>query len=133
MDLTLGAGLLDQILQHAQSAYPNEGCGLLVGRSSVDRFIPITNLSANPTEYEMDPAELIRVLRELRGTGDRLVAIYHSHPHGPAELSSKDIEQAYYPEAAQVIVSLADQGHPQTAAFRIIDRAAIAIELHAIV
>jgi proteasome lid subunit RPN8/RPN11 len=133
MDLTVNPGILDQILQHAESAYPNEGCGLLVGQTSAERFIPITNLSASPTEYEMDPAELIRVLRELRGTGERLVAIYHSHPNGPAELSRKDIERAYYPDAAQVVVSLSDQGHPQTAAFRIIDGAAIPIELHVIV
>jgi [CysO sulfur-carrier protein]-S-L-cysteine hydrolase len=133
MDLTVNPGILDQILQHAKSAYPNEGCGLVVGQTSAERFIPITNLSASPTEYEMDPAELIRVLRELRGTGDRLVAIYHSHPNGPAELSRKDIERAYYPDAAQVVVSLSDQGHPQTAAFRIIDGAAIPIELHVIV
>jgi len=133
MDLTLNPSILEQILQHAKSAYPNEGCGLLVGQTSAERFIPITNISASPSEYEMDPAELIRVLRDLRGTGERLVAIYHSHPRGPAELSRKDIEQAYYPEAAQVLVSLSDQSHPQTAAFRIIDGAAIPIELHVIV
>jgi proteasome lid subunit RPN8/RPN11 len=133
MNLTINPGILDAVVQHAQAAYPNEGCGLLVGRSSAERFIAITNISASPTEYDMDPAELIRVLRELRGTGERLFAIYHSHPQGPAELSRKDIERAYYPEAAQVVVSLSDQGHPQTAAFRIIDGAAIPIELHVIV
>jgi proteasome lid subunit RPN8/RPN11 len=133
MDLTVNPGIIDAVLQHAKSAYPNEGCGLLVGQTSAERFIPITNLSASPTEYEMDPAELIRVLRDLRGTGERLVAIYHSHPNGPAELSRKDVERAYYPEAAQVVVSLSDQGHAQTAAFRIIDGAAIPIELHVIV
>jgi [CysO sulfur-carrier protein]-S-L-cysteine hydrolase len=133
MNLTITSEVLDAVLQHAQSAYPNEGCGLLVGRNSVERFIPVKNLSASPTEYEMDPAELIRVLRDLRGTDERLFAIYHSHPNGPAELSKKDIEQAYYPEAAQIVISLSDQGHPQTAAFRIIDGAAIPIELHVIV
>jgi proteasome lid subunit RPN8/RPN11 len=133
MSLTLNPGLLDQILQHAKSAYPNEGCGLLVGNGAVERFIPMKNISASPTEYEMDPAELIRVLRDLRGTGELLIAIYHSHPHGPAEPSRRDIEQAYYPEAAQLIVSLSDQRHPKTAAFRIIDGAAIPVELHVIV
>jgi len=84
-------------------------------------------------EYEMDPAELIHVLRELRDSGERLVAIYHSHPHGPAELSRRDIEQAYYPEAAQLLVSLADMERPQVAAFRIIDGLPLPIELHVIV
>jgi proteasome lid subunit RPN8/RPN11 len=133
MDLTVNPGILDQIIQHARSAYPNEGCGLLVGHRAAERFIPTKNVSASPTEYEMDPAELIGVLRDLRGTGELLVAIYHSHPHGPAELSRKDIEGAYYPEAAQLVVSLSDQEHPQTAAFRIIDGAAVPVELHVIV
>src|SRR6516164_4706231 len=100
MSLTLNPDILDQILQHAKSDYPNEGCGLLVGRGAGERFIPMKNISASPTEYEMDPAELIRVLRDLRGTGELLIAIYHSHPQGPAELSRRDIERAYYLEAA---------------------------------
>jgi proteasome lid subunit RPN8/RPN11 len=133
MNLILAPGILEQVLDHAKTAYPNEGCGLLVGRASVERFIPMKNISASPAEYEMDPAELIGVLRTLRGTGEQLVAIYHSHPHGPAELSRKDIGQAYYPEAAQLIVSLSDQEHPQTAAFRIVDGAAVSVELHVIV
>jgi len=133
MDLRLNAGILEQILQDAKAAYPDEGCGLLVGRGSADRFIPMKNIAASSTEYEMDPAVLIRILRDLRQTGEQLVAIYHSHPQGPAELSRKDIDRAYYPEAAQLVVSLADQKHPETGTFRIIDGAAIPIELHVIV
>jgi proteasome lid subunit RPN8/RPN11 len=91
------------------------------------------NLSGSAAEYEMDPAELVRVLRELRDSGERLVAIYHSHPHGPAELSKRDIEQAYYPEAAQLLVSLADLERPQCGAFRIIDGLSLPIEVHVIV
>ena len=133
MNLILVPGKLEQIIQHATDAYPNEGCGLLVGRGSAERFIPMKNILSSPAEFEMDPAELISVLRNLRGTGEQLIAIYHSHPHGPAEPSRKDIERAYYPEAAQLIVSLSDQEHPQTAAFRIIDGAAVPVELHVIV
>ena len=81
----------------------------------------------------MDPAELIQTLRHLRDTGESLIAIFHSHPHGPAEPSQTDIRRAYYPEAAHLIVSLAELERPQAAAFRIIDGEALAIELRAIV
>ena len=91
------------------------------------------NVLASPSAYEMDPGKLIRAFRDLRNAGEQLVAIYHSHPHGPARPSKSDIERAYYPEAAHLIVSLADPERPQAAAFRIIDGEVLEIEVHAIV
>jgi [CysO sulfur-carrier protein]-S-L-cysteine hydrolase len=132
MNLSLGPGLLEQVVEHAKQCYPREGCGLLVGRGGASRFIPMENVRASSTEYEMDPGQLIGVLRDLRGTAEELVAIYHSHPSGPAEPSKSDSSRAYYPEAAHLIVSLADPDHPRVAAFRIIDGQALEIEIHVI-
>jgi proteasome lid subunit RPN8/RPN11 len=133
MDLTLSSDMLDQIIQHATTAYPREACGLLVGRDTASRFLPMKNIAASSSEYEMDPAELITALREIRQAGETLLAIFHSHPHGPAEPSKTDIQRAYYPEAAHLIVSLAELERPQAAAFRIIDGEAIPLELRVIV
>jgi len=133
VNLVLAPSLLDRVVDHAKANYPHEACGLLVGRGSADRFIPMENALGSSTAYEMDPAQLITTFRDLRGGGEELVAIYHSHPRGPARPSKKDIERAYYPEAAHLIVSLADPERPQTAAFRIIDGEVLEIELHAIV
>jgi proteasome lid subunit RPN8/RPN11 len=91
------------------------------------------NTLASSIAYEMDPGELVTALRELRNTGEELVAIYHSHPHGPAHPSQTDIKRAYYPEAAHLIVSLAEPERPRTAAFRILDGQATEIEVHVIV
>ena len=133
MNLQLGPGLLEELIQDAKHAYPRESCGLLVGRGAAERFIAVKNISASSSEYEMDPAELIRAFRGLRESGEQLLAIYHSHPHGPAELSRKDIERAYYPEAAQLVISLSDPEHPRCTAFRVIDGRTLTIEVHAIV
>ena len=133
MELTLGPGILEEVIQHAKDAYPNEACGLLVGRTLADRFIPMTNISSNSRAYEMDPAELITTLRTLRETGENLISIFHSHPQGPAELSKTDVDRSYYPEAAHLIVSLAELERPRAAAFRIVDGNVLPIELHAIV
>jgi [CysO sulfur-carrier protein]-S-L-cysteine hydrolase len=133
MDLTLAPGILEQVFHHAKTAFPNEACGLLVGRDLADRFIPVKNISPSAQEYEMDPAELIAVLRGLRETGARLIAIFHSHPHGPAVPSKQDIDRAYYPEAAHLIVSLAELERPRAEAFRIIDGEALPVELRVIV
>ncbi len=133
MNLLLAPGLLDEVIKHAKSNIPQESCGLLVGRGSADRFIPMVNVLGSSSAYEMDPASLISVFRDLRNTGEELVAIYHSHPHGPARPSKSDIERAYYPETAHLIVSLADPECPQAAAFRILDGDVLEIEVHAIV
>jgi proteasome lid subunit RPN8/RPN11 len=87
---------------------------------------------ASETAYEIDPAVLASTFRSLRETGEELVAIVHSHPRGPAEPSKRDLERAYYPRAAHVIVSLAAPESPVVKAFRIIDGQAYEIEIRAI-
>ncbi|PYS09996.1 MAG: hypothetical protein DMG15_22175 [Acidobacteria bacterium] len=129
VDLTIDSRILEEVVEHAKAAYPKEGCGLI----AAGRFIPIPNIAQSASEFEMDPAELIKAFRELRTAGEELVAIYHSHPHGPLRPSDTDIERAYYPETAHLIVSLADPKHPRTAAFRIANGEALEIELRAIV
>ena len=132
-NLIVAPGILEQATDQARKAYPDEACGLLVGRSTAERLIPVKNISRDAHRYEMDPAELIAVFRQLRETGEKLVAIFHSHPNGPAEPSKTDVERAYYPEAAHLIVSLAQPERPQAVAFRIIDGEVLPIEVHVIV
>lgn len=93
----------------------------------------MTNIAQSASEFEMDPAELVNTLRDFRNSGEELVAIYHSHPHGPSEPSRTDIQRAYYPEAAHLIVSLADAESRRIGAFRILDGEVLEIEVHAIV
>jgi proteasome lid subunit RPN8/RPN11 len=133
IDITLAPGILEQVIQHATDSLPDEACGLLVGRNVGSRFVPIANIAVSTREYEMNPSELISTIRSLRDTGEQLIAIVHSHPHGPAEPSKTDVDRAYYPEAAHLIVSLATPERPLAAGFRIIDGEVIPIEVHVIV
>ena len=134
MNLTLAPGLLEQIVSYTRSGLPLESCGLLAGReSSATQFIPITNRLASATEFDMEPAELIAALRSLRTNGESLLAIVHSHPRGPALPSPADIQRAWYPEAAHVIVSFASAETPEVHGFRILDGEVLEIELRAIV
>jgi len=133
MSLLLASNVLEEVAGHARRSLPLECCGLIVGSNRVGhRSIPMTNTLASSVAYDMAPAELISVLRSLRESGQEMVAIYHSHPQGPAEPSARDIERAYYPEAAHLIVSFAG-GKPVTRAFRIVDGQALEIEVHVIV
>lgn len=57
---------------HAAEAYPEESCGLVVGR----RYVPQANRAADPaTAFRLDPEAVLKAHRE------GLDAIVHSHPH----------------------------------------------------
>jgi proteasome lid subunit RPN8/RPN11 len=61
------------------------------------------------------------VFVEIEESGLELVGIYHSHPQSPAYPSPRDVDMAYYPEAAYLIVSLGEMEAPIMRAFRIED------------
>lgn len=52
-------------------------------------------------------------MKEIRAAGLQLMGIYHSHPNGDNAPSRRDIERAYYPDAAYIILSpLPDSPQP---------------------
>ena len=108
------------MLAQLQAVYPLEGCGLLAGRAGrVERVYPVDNALHSPFEYEMDPRQQLQAMLDLEDAGWELLAIYHSHPHGPPDPSATDVARAYYPEALHVIVSLANHERPSVRAFSI--------------
>jgi proteasome lid subunit RPN8/RPN11 len=44
-------------------------------------------------------------MREIRAAGLELLGIYHSHPNSDNQPSARDVERAYYPDAAYFILS----------------------------
>jgi proteasome lid subunit RPN8/RPN11 len=125
--------ILGELVRHAKACLPAEGCGFLIGKGeSAHRFVPVRNVLESSTAYRVEPQVLFDLFRELRKSGEELVAIYHSHPDGPAQPSRRDVASAYYPESAYVIVSLA-ASDPEIRAYRIYGEEVVEIELHAIV
>lgn len=124
--LEIAPDILAAIRLAATQAYPNEGCGLLIGVEEpahddgakgatvlrVTRLVLAANLAPEPrTGFELDPAVLIAVLRELReaertgnGSGERLLGHMHSHPDAPAQPSARDLAMAYEPGQVWLIV-----------------------------
>lgn len=102
------------ICAHAQSTYPQECCGLLLGKVSQDGKILIDaiatenvwsaqavesfseidtkwQLSENKsTHYTIAPEEILRVQKESRDRQLDIIGIYHSHPDHPAIPSEFD-------------------------------------------
>jgi len=112
----------EQMLAQVQAAYPLEACGLLAGQGErAAQLYPIDNILRSPTAFEMDPLQQVEAMLQIEAQGLELVAIYHSHPHGPQKPSSTDVARAYYPETVQLIISLQEHRRPVTRAFTIVD------------
>ncbi len=105
---------LERIEAAGVAAYPDECCGLLVGHDieaggiEVVRVVMSRNVEPDEPQarFEIDPALLIALQRELRGTGERIVGHYHSHPDHPAQPSAEDAKRAWQPEMAWLITSV---------------------------
>lgn len=98
------------LIAHARKDAPLEACGYLAEKNGiVCRHFALTNTDRAADHYSMDPAEQFAAVKEMRQTGMRLRAVYHSHPESPARPSAEDIRLAYDPTISYVIVSLLEQ------------------------
>jgi proteasome lid subunit RPN8/RPN11 len=121
--VVIPAALRDQIVAHARDGLPNEACGILAGRDGrAERFFPAESDEPSPFYYRIEARDQIRIMNEIDAAGLDLVGIYHSHTSSPAYPSRTDAEQAFWPDAVYVIVSLAG-GEPDVRGYRIADMA----------
>ncbi|ABK46194.1 Mov34/MPN/PAD-1 family protein [Magnetococcus marinus MC-1] len=103
--------IVNQILSHALRCHPQECVGILSGQGRLIRHChPMTNALADTRRFLADPNEQIQLFKALRTQDEQVVALYHSHPTAPAEPSMLDLQQAHYPDALYLIVSLATDG-----------------------
>jgi [CysO sulfur-carrier protein]-S-L-cysteine hydrolase len=120
---------LEAVLAHARERCPSECCGILIGSGTrIDEAAPARNLAEGPSRYLIDPADHIAARRAARSRGLEVVGFYHSHPHSAAWPSPTDLDEATYPEAVHLIVSLADGG-AEARLFRIEPRMATELPL----
>lgn len=119
------------MLAHARRKPNVECCGLLAGRGGViARIFPAANVAANPaTSYEIAPKEIFERMRAMRAEGIEMLGIYHSHPNGKNEPSRRDIDQAYYSEAAYFIISPREDAASPVRAFSIQDGRVAELEI----
>lgn len=124
--LKITSEALHQMMDHCRRDDPNEACGYLAGRDGVaTRAIPMENVHASPSSYEMDPEEQLRIQRTLREDGLKEMAIYHSHVATEAYPSRRDIDRATavqdFFDGHYVLVTLKEAWQPRARAFRIQD------------
>ena len=119
-DLVLSADLCRQIEAEAAAAYPNECCGILIGRDVssqaaggssrrvVDRLEPGRNTFEAGEQYHrfsIDPLQQLKAEKAAAAEGRAVLGFYHSHPDHPARPSEYDREHGW-PFYSYVIVSV---------------------------
>ena len=107
----LAPGAWAALESHLIQAYPNEACGVLLGRAEAPFAVVEAHACANlNTErsrdrYLMDPADQIRVEKDARRRSLDVVGYYHSHPDHPAQASATDLELSWE-QVLYIIVSV---------------------------
>ncbi len=114
MTLFLSRNQLNTIYAHADRAYPDECCGLMLGRlTSEGRFVEdlwavenswnaeaAQELADDPgfskaRRYWIAPQEMLTVMRGARERNLEIIGVYHSHPDNPAVPSECDRRLAW--------------------------------------
>ncbi len=105
---------------HGEETYPNECCGVLLGKSSatgghsaaaintVHQIVRAGNTRTDSAHnrYNIAPQELVKIQRQARGLGLDIVGFYHSHPDHPALWSPTDFAEAHWIGCSYVITSV---------------------------
>ena len=122
--LILDRSVRDMIIAHARRDHPDEACGIVAGPAGSDRperVIEMTNAARSMTRYEFEPAEQLRVYREMDDRDEEPVVVYHSHTATEAYPSRTDVRYASQPDAHYVLVSTRDPAETEFRSFRIVD------------
>jgi proteasome lid subunit RPN8/RPN11 len=126
----VAAQVLSGVVTHLASVLPEEGCGVLLAGEGGVRVVALSNAQAaqrarDPAAFPGDarrafvfePRDWLEVLRGADAAGERVLAVFHSHPEGPAHFSAEDRRQTapegvpLLPGVAHLVVAFR-QGRP---------------------
>lgn len=120
--MRISSELLDELVAHAREEAPNECCGMVgVVDGRARTVYRAENAEASPLRYSLDPQEQLQIMNAIEEAGEELGAIYHSHTRSAPYPSQTDVNLAFYPDAAYVIVSVTEPEKPEVRAFTIRD------------
>lgn len=98
MTLAISKELLEQIHEHGEQAYPEEGAGFLIGNDGqVENILPLENARENGARHNrflITPQDYLKAEITADKLGLRLIGVFHSHPDHPNRPSEYDREWA---------------------------------------
>ena len=125
--LVISASHLHTAGQHAAMSYPDECCGVLIGRALggstvVEHLLSASNErnDSRHNRYLINPETVLAAHKEARALGLDVVGYYHSHPDHPARPSEFDREHAW-PGVSYLIVSVEKGNVADSRSWRLAD------------
>jgi proteasome lid subunit RPN8/RPN11 len=125
--LRLPPALKERLEALVRAGYPEETCGLLLGRQAEDTVEVLDlkqarnlNRERARDRYELDPADFLAADQAARGHGHQIVGIWHSHPDHPARPSATDRARAWA-GWSYLIVSVTPDGVRELRSWRLND------------
>ncbi len=122
MALHLSTEHLRAIRQHGEQAFPDEGCGILIGKlNGSDKVVyelwsvanswqraenPLADGESSRRRFLIEPADFKRASDHALAKGLGILGTYHSHPNHPAIPSEFDRQHAFPWGFSCVIVSV---------------------------
>jgi proteasome lid subunit RPN8/RPN11 len=114
-DIDLAVTVHARISELGVAAYPDEGCGVLIGRFAGQRVEVVdatsgTNLNTDRSRdrYLLDPADIVRADGDARERHLDVVGFWHSHPDHPARPSQFDTDHAWMDYVYVIVNTTAD-------------------------
>lgn len=111
------------MMLHLRNAYPEEGCGILLGNEHSGTVVGISSMDNSIAEgrkashYLIDPIELYKLETEGESRGMTVAGIYHSHPDKAAALSKED-KLGMIPGMLYLVVSTGESGIGEIKGYR---------------
>jgi proteasome lid subunit RPN8/RPN11 len=110
--LVVPAHLMDQIKEHVEKAYPEEGAGFLIGENGeVKEIVALSNAreeGARHNRFLFTPEDYLKAELKADTLGLSLIGVFHSHPESPNVPSEYDREWAQ--PFFSYIITRVDQG-----------------------
>lgn len=122
--LALAKPIAREIVSHAAESFPAESCGALLaaadggtddcgGAVRPSRYVRLRNVSGEAhRSFVADPREWVTLVAGLAVRRERLIAVVHSHPGAPAELSGADAATMWRTVPFHVVVSVRQKSGP---------------------
>jgi len=107
---------LNRIKKYSEDSYPNESCGLLIGKrfsgvKEISSIFPAENAREEEKQYHqflITPRTYLESEKFALKQNAEIIGFYHSHPDSEAEPSAYDKEHAW-PWYSYIIVSVKKQ------------------------
>jgi proteasome lid subunit RPN8/RPN11 len=110
--IIISSQLIDQITEHVQKAYPEEGAGFLIGEEgNVKEILALSNAredAARHNRFLITPEDYLKAELTADKLGLSLIGVFHSHPDCPNIPSEYDREWAQ--PFFSYIITRVDQG-----------------------